>query len=301
MNIKLKDIILTVIGIAFLFMSNKEIPKLDQIANRYFNDAIVQAGTSYAACRLINGGISVLKESEVGIEPMGVGVTLAVGQILDPLDDMTERLSDVLVTAIASLGVQKLIHSLTVYLSPILLGLFIIIWVLLGFKENETTLRIRRLLVKVSIFVSVARFCLPISGIISDSVYNVVFKDQIIEAKASLPLQNGEIDRLTNMSFTESDGFVETVENTGTLMKEIFIEFRNILGELYLNLQDIILNLTTLTFLYVGLFVIQVILIPICIFIFLSKLVNTMFNTNIPIILSHKELKRPKVCPEVSS
>jgi hypothetical protein len=69
---------------------------LDTTADDYFRDAITKAGLTYATCRAVNASISIVKESSLQLEPAGVGVSLAVGQALDPIDDMTERLSDVL-------------------------------------------------------------------------------------------------------------------------------------------------------------------------------------------------------------
>ena len=82
-----------------------EIPVLDKKANTYFNESISKAGLAYATCRVINASISVIQNSNLQLEPAGVGVSLAIGQALDPIDDMTERLSDVLVTAIVALGI----------------------------------------------------------------------------------------------------------------------------------------------------------------------------------------------------
>ena len=127
------------LGVVLLFASGVKLPILDQKADLYFKDSIYKAGSSYAACRLINGGVSVLKESDVSLEPMGLGVTIAVGQVLDPIDDMTERLSNVLVTAIASLGTQKLLHEVATKLSPVLIGGFILTWLLLNIINKDKT------------------------------------------------------------------------------------------------------------------------------------------------------------------
>jgi len=72
------------------------------MTDAYFREAITKAGVAYATCRVLNASVSIVKDSSLQLEPAGVGISLAVGQALDPIDDMTERLSDVLVTAITS-------------------------------------------------------------------------------------------------------------------------------------------------------------------------------------------------------
>lgn len=68
--------------------------------------------TVYALARGLNAVISVAQGTELSIEPMGVGLTLTPGQILDPLNDLIEQFSTVLLLASASLGIQKILLSM---------------------------------------------------------------------------------------------------------------------------------------------------------------------------------------------
>ncbi|MCB2427500.1 hypothetical protein [Methylophaga pinxianii] len=68
--------------------------------------------TVYALARGLNAVISVAQGTELSIEPMGVGLTLTPGQILDPLNDLIEQFSGVLLMASASLGIQKILLSM---------------------------------------------------------------------------------------------------------------------------------------------------------------------------------------------
>lgn len=52
----------------------------------------------------INATVSVIQQSSVQLEPAEIGLSLAVGQIADPINDMVEKLSNVLVMSITSLG-----------------------------------------------------------------------------------------------------------------------------------------------------------------------------------------------------
>ena len=55
--------------------------------------------------------ISVGRGMEVAIQPMGVGVTLAPGQLLNPINDLVENFSSLMMAACIALGAQKiLIH-----------------------------------------------------------------------------------------------------------------------------------------------------------------------------------------------
>ena len=67
-----------------------------------------RALTTYALARTFNGVISVAQETEIAVQPVGVGVTIGAGQILDPLNDLIERFSWLVLGASASLGLQLL-------------------------------------------------------------------------------------------------------------------------------------------------------------------------------------------------
>jgi len=282
------NLLLFTTGLILLFSAGVRFPILDHKADLYFKDAIMKTGLAYGASRLINGGVSVIKESEVSLEPMGLGVSIAAGQVLDPIDDMTERLSDVLVTAIASLGTQKLVHEVAIELSPVLMGIFILSWCLLSIVLKERSKFTRRLLFKLAVVLAVFRICLPLSAFVNDWVYESVFSEKIEQAKTALPFQSGDIDKLIDMTIPESDGVWDATQKSFDLMSEKTKRLKNVLIRLYANSSNIILNLTTLTFLYVGLFVIQVLLIPLVIFYLMSRLLNSLFHTTIPPVLKHR-------------
>lgn len=108
-----KPLLILVAAFTLFMLPGLRIPLLDQKANAYFSETITQAGIAYGVCRVVNASVSVVKESQLQIEPAGIGVSLAAGQVLDPLDDMTERVSDILITAIISLGMLRVQNSLS--------------------------------------------------------------------------------------------------------------------------------------------------------------------------------------------
>ena len=78
---------------------------LDRPAGRYTEAALARAMVTYGVARSLNGVISVVQETEVALSPAGVGVTLAPGQLLDPVNDLIERFSWVMLASFASCAV----------------------------------------------------------------------------------------------------------------------------------------------------------------------------------------------------
>ena len=125
-----KPILLTLTALALFMLPGLKLPYVDRTADAYFTDAMTKAGAAYGVCRVVNASVSVIKDSQIQIEPAGLGVSLAAGQILDPLDDMTERASDILITAIVSLGIQKIAYELSVAFAPAVIAICLIAFVI---------------------------------------------------------------------------------------------------------------------------------------------------------------------------
>lgn len=80
---------------------------LEDRAAEYLERALVRAGTAYVSARGLNAAISVIQESELELSPAGLGVSLAAGQVLDPVNDLVEQFSSVMLVASTSLIVQR--------------------------------------------------------------------------------------------------------------------------------------------------------------------------------------------------
>ncbi|HOO90195.1 MAG TPA: hypothetical protein PLA74_05165 [Syntrophales bacterium] len=278
-----------ILAILLLFSSGLKVPVLDTTTDDYFREAITKAGVAYATCRVINASVSIIKDSSLQLEPAGVGVSLAVGQALDPIDDMTERLSDVLVTAITSLGVQKLVYEISVSLAPPILAVFLFILSLLVWFDNERITSLQKTLTRVIVLVVIARFFLPLSSVADEYLHRQFFAEQIANANQELAIGSGELEKLTDLSLPEIDGVVGTIENSASFLKRKSTEFNNALVAIVTNAGDIIENLLKLTFLYVGIFLIQVIVLPLLAFWFLVKTASALFHTNIPVLVHHSQ------------
>ncbi len=77
----------------------------DRRTEAHVDATMVQALAAFATARALNGGISVLQSTEVGV---GVASTQPL-EILDPLNDMVEDYADVMQLSIGSLVTQKVL------------------------------------------------------------------------------------------------------------------------------------------------------------------------------------------------
>ena len=88
---------------------------LDRPAEQFVNAGLKRAFASYATARLLNAVISVAQGTEVALEPMGVGVNFAPGQLLDPINDLVEQFSDLMLVATVAFGIQKILINIGAY------------------------------------------------------------------------------------------------------------------------------------------------------------------------------------------
>jgi hypothetical protein len=272
-----KSIIGILLAIVLFFSSGVQIPVLDATADTYFKDSITKAGVSYGICRVINATVSVIQESSVQLEPAGIGLSLAVGQIADPINDMVERLSNVLVMSIASLGVQELAYEISITIVPQTLAAFLLTLSVLVWFKNTRVLKLQRILMSVMVIASIARFCLPVSAVANEFLQETFFEDKIIEANQKLTASTADIDKLEDISVPKLDGFIGTIGNSASYIKEKSVDFKNTIQAIMENKGVIVENMLRLTFLYLGIFVIQVLVLPLLIFWFLMRIVNSLF------------------------
>ncbi|MGB5990211.1 MAG: hypothetical protein WBG43_10770 [Marinifilaceae bacterium] len=167
---------------------------LDKYSEDYVNDSLVEAGVAYGTARGINGVVSVLQSTEVEFG-LGVSGSMTLGEILDPLNDLIERFSDVMFVVISSLMLQKilvLIVSNTVFTVALTcLGIFSGLMILL--KSNvylKSSLRF------FLVFV-VIRFSIVFVLILNSLVGDLFLSDQI--SSGNNELKNGE-EKFRSMS-----------------------------------------------------------------------------------------------------
>ncbi len=285
--IYIKNILLLAMAVALFMLPGLKLPYVDENTDTYFAESMTKASLAYGVCRVVNASVSVIKESQVQVEPAGLGVSLAAGQVLDPLDDMTERASNILVTAIVSLGIQKIAYELCVAFAPPVIGAALLIFIGVSLIKGYRAKGLRGIVLKTIILLAVARLCLPASSVINAYLHDNYFSPQIIMAKNALAMTSPELERLKDMTMPEADGVVETVKSGFSFVGQKTSDLGAALKSMIENMGNMISNLMKLSYLYVAIFVVQVILLPLGVFWLLARMASVLFGTSIPYILKH--------------
>ena len=170
---------------------------VDSMSGELADKALKRALVTFAVARTLNGVISVAQGTEVAVEPAGIGVILGVGQILDPINDLIERFSSVMLVAASSIGLQILLLNisaswgLTALLVGASIGAIAALWV-----PKVARSRWGPLLLRVFLVMFFMRFAVPLLAIGSNVVFDVFLASEQAAATQALEATQTEIERL---------------------------------------------------------------------------------------------------------
>ena len=179
----------------------------DDTSDTYADEAFKRALVTFAVARSLNGVISVAQGTEVAVEPGGVGVNLTVGQILDPINDLIEQFSSVMLVATSSLGLQNILLGMagwwgvSLVLGAAALFLIISTWWPGGARQATTALAMKIFLITVFL-----RFALPALIIGTHIVFAAFLEEEHDAATAVLEATSSEIEQLNQQETTSSAG-----------------------------------------------------------------------------------------------
>jgi hypothetical protein len=220
----IKQLFLTLFAVLFLYFAHNG--SIDNYAESYTEQGLNRTLVTFAVSRSLNGVISVAQGTEVAVSPAGIGLNFAPGQILDPINDLIERFSWVVLASGTSLGIQRLLLEITSstgiswLLSILLLVTLITLWLPKALKDEYA--RSISILGKGVLLIVFLRFSIPLIAIVNEALYLNFSEQRYEQAQLSLnssaiTLQNindgSSASSIPNEnSGSEDTGFIGTVE-----------------------------------------------------------------------------------------
>jgi hypothetical protein len=180
---------------------------MDQRAAADYEQLFQRAFVTFALARTINGVISVVQGTEIALQPAGVGVTLTPGEILDPVNDLVERFSWVMMGATISLGVQNVLLDISAWWVIQALVTLLAAWLLIRLwypgQESEVT---RALLKRVFLLVLFVRFAVPVMLIANDLLYQQFLEERYQQSTEIITEAGKELEQLSEDANAENEG-----------------------------------------------------------------------------------------------
>ena len=236
---------------------------IDDTSRRYASEAFTRALVTFAVARTLNGVISVAQGTEVAIEPGGVGVNFSVGQVLDPINDLVERFSAVMLVATTSLGLQNVLLRMTMWwgtslaLVLVAASALVVLW----WRKLDDS-RLRPVVMQLLLLTVFLRFAVPILVIGSNLVFDTFLAAEQAAATEALKATRTDIEQInenvaTSASNTENQSVIERLGS----MLDSSLESMNISDRLT-RLRDRVSNASEHIINLIVIFVLQTIILP---------------------------------------
>jgi len=168
--------------------------RLEGDASAYYDGAVKKALATYAVARMLNAAISAVQGTELAVSPAGMGLRLSVGEVLDPINDLIERFSWVMLLSTVSLGIQSVLMEIgawigfRVLVSAAMLLLLLGLWIPRAGGAGMGSPAVRLLAVAV-----VVRFCIPVVGVTSGALYDTFLAERYTRSTENLEVIRGKV------------------------------------------------------------------------------------------------------------
>lgn len=179
---------------------------VDRVSRGYADEALGRALVTFAVARTLNGLISVAQGTEVAVEPGGVGLNFTPGQALDPINDLVERFSFVMLVATSSVALQILLLRITTWWGITLaLGIVTTLTLLALWRPSLVRLVPEARALRWLLIVVFLRFAVPVFLIGSNLVFDTFLAAEQQAANQALAMANQEIEELTEEGAADQD------------------------------------------------------------------------------------------------
>lgn len=282
----IKDNYLKVIATLFLILlaffsvsKHFDVFSFDSYGEKYTDDGLKRSSAAFIIAKGINGAISVVQGTEVAMEPAGIGLVFTPGQILDPVNDLVERFSWVMLVCATSIGIQtilltmfsSLFFSLAVTLSLLLMVLFI--W-----NNKNASTSVKNILYRFAAFIIILRFFIPVMAITSEGLYKAFLEQKYNVSREHLEQSESTIAKLSkdNQKINEEAADISWYQRLNSSIDEVLdsIDLNKRVAQLEKEAEDLSKHIISL----IVVFTMQTILFPL-LFIWLSmKLIKASFS-----------------------
>lgn len=197
-----QKVIISVLLLSLAFFSVSKLLdafSFDTFGERYTDEGLTRSLAAFGIAKGLNGLISVVQGTEVAVEPVGVGVILTPGQILDPVNDLIERFSWVMLICTTSLGIQSILLSIfSSFYFSILVSITLLLLALFIWRQPQYSTDLKNIFYRFTIFLIILRFFIPLMAITNDALYKAFLEPTYIESTQKLEQSNTAIANLSD-------------------------------------------------------------------------------------------------------
>ncbi|MDX4062538.1 hypothetical protein Q6A90_09195 [Aliarcobacter skirrowii] len=256
-----------ILSIFIIFASSSVVvnESAKDVIDRSFNQALIVFGSAKA----LNAVISLAQGTEINL-PF---VVVAIGEVLDPINDLVEQFSLIMLASLVSLGIQKILLNFvsndffnhTFIISILVFNIFLF----LKFKNIES---IKNMALKLTLILLFLRFSIPFIAYLNEYSYDYFIKPQynIEQLNETILNTKDEISKINLESVEEKEsGFFEKFRQKFdmTFYEKKVDEYKDAVDSSSDNIVDLII-----------VFIFQTILLPLFYLFVFYILLKKLFN-----------------------
>jgi len=205
-------ILLSIFTISLVFLGISF--TIDGNAKQLIDDSFTQAIIVFGSAKALNAVISLAQGTELSL-PFFV---VAIGEVLDPVNDLVEQFSLVMLASMISLGIQKIfLNFVTNGIYNYILFFMVIVFNIWLYKRFKKDNKLRDIFFKVVFVLLFLRFAIPMISYVNDISYNYFVKEEynIEKLNKSIVKVKDDVSRVnedTLQAKTQSSIFDKIVE-----------------------------------------------------------------------------------------
>ena len=243
---------------------------IDDNAKKLVDESFKQSVIVFGSAKALNAMISLAQGTQINL-PF---VTVAVGEILDPINDLVEQFSLVMLASMVSLGIQKiLLNFVTTDIYNYLLFTSIIIFNFWLFKRFTNDEKLRNLFFKITFILLFLRFAIPMMAYVNEVSYNYFVKPQynIEELNKDILEVKDNVSKINQETITQ--------KQDSSFFNKVMEKFDSSYYEKKVNeYKDAVDNSSQYIIDLIIVFIFQTIFLPIIFLFLLYSFVKSIFN-----------------------
>ena len=242
---------------------------LDAAANKQVDAGLKRALISFTTARVLNAIISVAQGTEVAVQPAGVGVIFTPGQLLDPINDLVEQFSNLMLAASVAFGIQKLLISIGAYW-PISLTLSItaLAWAVFYLRQKPFPAVLSRILVVLLMI----RFAVPVVTIGTEILFQKFMANDYRSSQQGIDTASGNLGKLSppTAATNENPGMIDSIKGWWAQNGDVKLRYEQLKQSAEQATEHIIK--------LIAIFVLQTLVIPLLLLWVLYSVVRRVFE-----------------------
>ncbi|MBU0993363.1 MAG: hypothetical protein KJ737_12790 [Proteobacteria bacterium] len=191
---------------------------VDHYSEDYTGKLFKRALIAFGIARGLNGVISVAQGTELSLQPMGVGLNFAPGEILDPINDLIEQFSAIMLMSCTAIGIQNLILKICAW--PVVTGLVLLLvtsYLLTLWLSYPFCQKLKKSMSRIMFICLFLRFSVPVMAILNEWTYDKFLSPEYKKASMALDETTESLQKISK----DTEESISTQERDVTLTDQV--------------------------------------------------------------------------------